>query len=442
MLIVTFGYILLGLFIWRIESVRIRKYGPDLFTLCIFILAIQIVFPGLFLTAVIGLNYDDFDTGVPFFNKVLTEVGLYESLLTLLLLVLFLLSLYITWFFIHSKINLHKSYVPKIRIIVSRWRWFFVMIIGLLGSLVLLKELGGYNNLVLFRTDWASPSRNFVTANLFSLTTTYMILSVLGVMIFWRKKLNVTFMLSVMLVIVFSLMTVSRRAFGIAVLLVLFTLILGRKKIYITKISIFIALMFIPIIIFGKRILWLFAHNSDITGSAVSSGQTDLFSGLILFVCNIGISTIESWATLLYLDIPMRLGIDHLLSIARRIPEGVLGLNIDFPERMVRISTTAFVGSHMQDVPPGFIGQMWLDFRLLGPLFWGMLFSIVISFLQIVYNRVGKDLATITLFVVLLYIICLPINNGTLDFVFSIDVFILILFIAFIIKIKRYKKYC
>jgi hypothetical protein len=33
------------------------------------------------------------------------------------------------------------------------------------------------------------------------------------------------------------------------------------------------------------------------------------------------------------------------------------------------LSTGAFVGAEELDIPPGIVGQMWLDFGVLGPLF-------------------------------------------------------------------------
>jgi hypothetical protein len=427
MLVITFGYILLGLFIWAIEYARIRRYGPDLFT----------VFPGIILTAAMDLSRGGFDTGVPFINRVLNDVGLYEALLVLVLLCLFVFSLYFTWFWVHSQVNLQRNCVPKIRIYVSRWRWFLVMLIGLTGMWVLLKELGSYNNLVLFRIDSSHLNRNFVTANLFSLTTTFMTLAVVGLMMFWGKKISTNFLFSLTSASVFALMTVSRRAFGIIILLVLFTFILAKKRFYITKIIVPTALIYVPIIIFGKKVLWLLSQNADVGISTIIAVHGGLFSGLLLFVANIGTPTIESWAALLYLDIPMRFGVDHLLSIARRIPDGILGLDLGFPERIVRISTEAFVGPGRQDIPPGLVGQMWLDYGFLGPIFWGIAFGLVISFLQVLYNRTEKDLAVVSLFAIAVYTAGLPINSGTFDFVFSVNVIFLVIFIFFIIKIKR-----
>lgn len=436
MLLITLGYIFLGLSILVTEKVRIRNYGPDLFTFFIFMLVVQLVLPGAFLTAMKGFG-EEIDVGVPFFTNVLNDLGVYEATLTFVLLLLFVFCLYVFWAIINNTVNLQRSSVSEIRISVSHLRWSLIMILGLIGMWVLVSELGSYNNLVLFRIDRTRWNDNFVVANLFSSTMTFLMLSIVGVLIFWESKTSIKFLFSLACLVVFSIMTVSRRPFVIAPLLIFFTLVFNKNKIYINKkmFIIFLAI-FIPIIIFGKSILWLLAHHSDITVAAISSGNKDLLSGVTLIMSNIGISTIESWATLLYLDIPMRFGVDHLLSIARRIPDGMLGLDIDFPERMVRISTKAFVGAGRQDIPPGFIGQMWLDFRLFGPVLSSMAFCFMISVLQILYNRVCKDRAAISLFVLLIYTISLPVRSGTLDFVFSVNVFLLIILMAFIVRIK------
>jgi len=425
-----------------VEKARIIKSGPDLLTFFILMLVIQMVLPGMFLTAVAGLFSGEINIGVPFMDKVLNEIGFYEIALVFILLFLFVLSLYAFWFLVNQKINLQKNYTTKIKITVSFWRWLVVMIMGLIGMWILLKELDGYNNVVFFRSDETGTRKGFVASNLFSLTTTFMMLSVVGMIMFWKKKISVKFLFSLGCFSVFALMTASRRAFMIGFLLIFFTLALWRMKIDINKSAIIAVLLFIPIVIYGKSVLWLLAHNLDITIEAISlSSENILLSGSTLFMANIGISTIESWATLLYLDIPLRFGIDHVLSIARRIPDGIMGLDITFPERMVRISTQAFVGSDRQDVPPGLIGQMWLDFGLFGPIIWGMFFCLIIALLQTLYNRVEKDCAGVSLFVLLIYTVSLPINSGTFDFVFSVNVFFLMMFIIFMIKIKKRRVY-
>ena len=53
-----------------------------------------------------------------------------------------------------------------------------------------------------------------------------------------------------------------------------------------------------------------------------------------------GISVVESVGTIELIDLPPRLGSDHILSMMRIFPERTLGFEVDWPERIVRISTS------------------------------------------------------------------------------------------------------
>lgn len=436
MLFITVAYVFLGVFIWVIEKKRIRNTGPDFLFLFLFILFIQHVLPGAILTSIKSI-FGPIDTGVPFFTKVLNDFGMYEAALVLILLCLFVFSLYFFWWLMNDTMAFNYN-IPIVRLSVSSWRWFLVMVLGLVGMWVLIKELGGYNSLIIFRNSSFSTDRNFITANLFSLTTTFLLLSLVGIAMFWENKKSILFLFSLFCVITFALMTVSRRAFGIAVLLIFFSSVLYNKKFYINKkIAILFAGVFFPILIFGKNLLWRISNNQEITLDS-SSGLLGNFTKMI---CDIGISTVESWATLLYLDIPMRFGVDHFLSVARRIPDGLLGLDIGFPERIVRISTEVFMGIDEQDIPPGFMGQMWLDFRLIGPVFAALVFCLIISFFQLFYNSIEKSRSAVMIFVVLVFIISYPIQTGTFDFVFNSENIALFMLVLFVVKIKHHKIY-
>ena len=197
MLALSIGYIFLGLLLWLLEHVRTRGYGPDFFTIFLILVTVQLVIPGAILTAVLGFSSQDLYTGVSFYDRVLNDVRVDEASIAFLLLSLFLLSTFLTWLLMHHIINMQKKYEPIMRIRVSQSRWLFIMLLGLIGSWILLTELRGYDNVVLFRADRTDLESNFLTSNLFSLTMTFMVLSIVGVLLFWKKKISVNFFLSV-----------------------------------------------------------------------------------------------------------------------------------------------------------------------------------------------------------------------------------------------------
>jgi len=136
----------------------------------------------------------------------------------------------------------------------------------------------------------------------------------------------------------------------------------------------------------------------------------------------VGISNVESLGTVAFVDLKLRFGVDHLLSAARRVPEGMFGLDFDFPERVVRYTTTVFAGPEEADIPPGFFGQMWLDFGVFGPPVWGVLFGLQMSIVQVFYRLLRASWQSSAVIALTVFVVALPLNTGSFDFTFSIDI--------------------
>lgn len=439
-LFVAFAHVLLLLFLWHVERTRTAKTGPDLLQLFFLVFAIYLIIPGALLLAMVGLFSSNHSTEIFFFDKVLNHVGAIESGLVLLLAMLFVASLYITWAGLHTLFGLNRRYVPKISILVSPQRWIFIMLLGLTGMWLLLELLGGgligYQNLMLFRAGFEGIERTFATANLFSQVQTFLFLSILGVAIFWKSRSRTGLSFAVFCVMAFGLMSVSRRAFALAMLLLYFASVLANGKFYLFRFVVPTALFFLPIIMFGKEFIAYFSIHGDVPTDIGDFGAASGLAGVRRALSDIGISIVESWATVMYLDISPRLGVDHIVSLAKRMFPQFLGFNIDWPKRIVEISTEKFLGYPDQDIPPGFIGQMWLDFRLLGPVIWGVIFGIQLSLLQMAYNRISKSFDAIVLFAIVLYVVAMPINTGSFDFTFSVDI-ILLLILMRLVTVQR-----
>lgn len=439
MLFVSFGYALIILLTLIFEWVRINKTGPDLLSLFLMLLFLQAVIPGGVITAAIGLYGNNISTGNVFYDKVLDSVSVIQTSIVMLMTACFLVFLYVTWGSVFCKFPPSRQNEYRLHFYVSPRRLVLVMLLGLIGMWILLISFGGghegYINLIRFRAGSPMIERNFINANLFTLTQTFVFISVIGLVVFLSKRIISGILFSIICMLIFVIMSGSRRAFLLPLLFLYFTFVIRNRRFYFIKFIIPITIVSLPVIMYGKKILAMAAFGSKF--QAIDPNV----SGTLRVVMNIGISTVESWATLLYLHIPLRLGIDQVLSVARRIPDGLLGIDIDFPERIVRISTTAFLGQQWQDIPPGLIGQMWLDFRVFGAVLWGIFFGLQVGLLQVLYNKGTKSIGAVAVFVIMLFIVALPINSGSLDFTFSIDIFALIFFIILIFRVKKYSIY-
>lgn len=441
MYLISFGYALLLVGIWLFERRRTKLSGPDLLSLLLVFFAVQLVIPGIFITMVIAACGGAPDTGNPFFDHVYSNLSLFEPATTLLFSAWWVISLYAGWLVAHEimKNRPGQESAALKPLSCSPWRWTSVMLVGLVGMWILLKSLGGslfesYQNLILYRAVYEPIERTFLNANLFSSTQTFAFISIIGFFMYEKhrfRRLNKLFALSCM--VIFGLMCASRRAFAIQAILIYFVFVLMNRRWYFFRFILPISAVYFPVIAFGKNFLAKLAivDSNNINLSDII--DPNFYSSLLRGMSDIGLSLVESWATLLYLDIPFRFGVDHLLSIAQRIPVGFMfGWDKDWlPERIVRISTERFLGPFELDIPPGFIGQMWLDFGYLGPIIWGLVFGLQIGFAQLLLNRFVRTYEVTVLFVLLLFVIALPLNTGSFDFTFSVDIFLLFIFLAF-----------
>jgi hypothetical protein len=138
-----------------------------------------------------------------------------------------------------------------------------------------------------------------------------------------------------------------------------------------------------------------------------------------------------------HFDVSPRLGIDHLLSALRKIPDGMIGLNIDWPERIVRIATKTFATANDADIPPGLIGQSWLDLPIIGSLVWGLVIGFQSHFLDRWTARTANTPSKAIFTTLLTIVIALPINTGSYDFTFSVDIIFLVLLLTLFFRLKK-----
>jgi len=77
---------------------------------------------------------------------------------------------------------------------------------------------------------------------------------------------------------------------------------------------------------------------------------------------------------------------------------------------------------------------MWLDFGILGPLVWGIVFGLQMSVLAYCWKLVERTKPASAVFVLLTFIVALPLNSGSFDFTFSVDVFAAVLALALVVR--------
>ena len=418
-----------------LEYQRVRKKGCDSFTIFAIYLAIECFIPMLAILLILAFKgAAELDTGNAFFDK----IYFYVTTRRLVIVGSFAIIFYLfTWLSYVAVMGILQSRVTgrKIKLAFSEFRIAAILLAaGIFGLIIVAQEAGSvgesYRWLVRFRNLDPEIDRTFLTANYFSLLQPLLFLASVGLLtcedrptthlkiIFWGTA-----------VLFFALASVSRKALIIP--LVLFcskTLLLGFR-LRRAQICVFI-LVALTALLLGKS---FFAFTIGTTKD-VKLSSPDFYGQVLVLASDAGITVCESIGTIALFEAPMRLGIDHLLSIARRLPEEAIGFPDLFPERLVRKTTAEFSHPEAQDIPPGLMGMMWLDFRWLGPFIYGAVFGVGLALIERLRKRFTPSHASSCFFAVALFVYCLPINTGSLDFTFSMDIFFLVLLLVLTIK--------
>ncbi len=421
------------------EVLRSRLRHFDAFSVFLATFFLQCIGPAAIIYSCLALHGPGpVELGNTFFDRVYGAVDGGHQLLVLAFMAMFVVFSWLSYSaMLPSRV---KVTVPELRLSFGRPALIFVAVLGLTSGAVLLYDLGGslgegYRSLVRFRNSDPEIVRTFVNANLFSLTQSFLLIAFLGLFLARRwRMVSPTFFIWGGIVGVLALLCVSRRSLLIPPILFVFTLMLAGRRPKVWQL-LMLGLAGVTVIFGGKQLLSYLA--SDVQ-EVVLPARGPLKNSIYI-ASDIGITVTESLGSVALIDLPPRLGADHLWSVLRRFPEGALGFEDPFPERIVRHTTAVFMSEDDQDIPPGWMGMMWLDFRWLGPLIYGLIFGAGLGIIERARRRCVVDFQSSAVFAVFIFIYCLPINTGSLDFTFSIDMFMLVLLILFVLKIAPHR---
>jgi hypothetical protein len=424
--LVALGYVVFALAVGAFEWRRTRATGIDAISLFVAIFMLQCCFSAIALYSLLPFLDPVDPTGVRAFNRILGQLDVPTALLVLGLTAAFLMFLYVGCKL--GRVAMNRLWPPGNAVwtvSIAGRRISVLLVLGMAVILYSFMKLGDsmltrYANLILLRSNDPSIERTALNANAFSVTQTWAWLSLIAVFCVMRSRWRrILVPLFVVFAVVFALLGVSRRAVFLPLLMTYLTIVLYTNKWHVR----WVAAAAVPLVLwiaFGKNLISAIAYDGsvDVVAGMYQSWQ----SAVVRASSDVGITVVESVGTIQAIDIPPRLGSDHILSMMKIFPERTLGFDIEYPERIVRISTAILDHPDEADLPPGLLGQMWLDFRLLGPLIWGIAFGLQLSVLQWLFERTRCTRESAAIFVVLVFIVALPVNTGSFDFTFSVDI--------------------
>jgi hypothetical protein len=446
-LLVALGYAALAFAVYRVEARRTRGAGVDVTTIFMALCLLQCCIPGIAIYATLPFVDVTAPTGFEVFDRIYQAVDMTTALLVLMLTAWFVIFFYVGGALGRLALGRRSpadSTVPSLfSLSVHEGRLLAVLAVGLVFTLLMFYEMGDsittrYAHLILFRAGVTDIERNALNANAFSLTQTWAWLSVVAIFASYELRgRGWVWGLCLAFAVIFAVLGVSRRSLFLPLLFsyLTFTLYRGRWRLRWVMVA---AVPLLLVLAFGKEILATLAFGGNV--ESIAGNYQSWTNAMLRAFSDMGLTIVESLGTLLFLPHELRFGVDHMLSLAQRFPEGVLGWDFNFPERIVRISTTAFENANAQDIPPGLAGQMWLDFGPLGPVVWGVIFGLQMSVLQFVFERTEKTLRAAALFVLLTFVVVLPINTGSFDFSFNVDIIALVLVLLWCVRFRRQRE--
>jgi hypothetical protein len=426
------GYALLILAIFASEVRRTRAAGPDVLSLFMAVFVLQCCAPGVVIFGCLPFTGVDQPTDIPAFDRIFAAVDLPSALLVLGLTASFAFFLYV---FMALGGTVMRQLIPG----SSDGGWFvlrgsatgllILVTLGLVLSLAMFWSLGDtlvdrYIRLIELRANYLELELNSLSKFALPLMQCWCWLSIVALfLLFERRGRDLVWYCCLTCSVILAVLSVSRRAIFIPILLAYFTLVLfgGRWRLK------WLLMASIPILLwvaFGKEMLAAIASGG--TSETVITRYDTPMAGALRTASEVGVTVVESLGSVSLLDLPPRLGMDHFLSLMHGPPTTWFlhwaGQDDALPKRVVRLSTEAFATSRDEDIPPGVFGQMWLDFRIFGPLVWAFAFAVQLTVVQRVFVLMARTRQAVAALVVVTFVIALPLNNGSYDFSFSSDV--------------------
>lgn len=437
------GYALMTVAVCGYEAHRIRASGPDVITVFISLFVLQCCLPGLVIFAWLPFADPLHPTDNLDLDRILTALDFPAALL-----VFGLTGWFVSCFY--GLTALMGVLLRRIATLLPPGSHFVVQVAGtrLLGVLALGAALTfvsfwllgdtlieRYRNLILIRELSEDVQQTSLNAYAFALMQSWGWLSVPALfVVFETRGRGALWYLCLSCAIAFALLSASRRAIFIPIILAYLTLVLfdGRWRLK------WLVAASVPVLVwvgFGKEILSTIASGGAL--EAVGDRYANIAGAVIRTASEVGWTLTESWGSINLLDLDPRFGVDHLLSFLRVIPFRWFGWDPGLPTRIVRLSTSAFATPEASDIPPGLFGQMWLDFGVFGPIFWGLIMALQVSIVQRVFSLTIVTRQAAAVFAVVTFIIALVLNTGSFDFTFSLDVLVLLLVIFLTVRLVR-----
>lgn len=439
--LISLIYLIIFIFLVKFEFDRYRKNIIDFFSIINIVFVVNLIFPAIF----IYFLYDYYHQGNFLVYRVMSNANWNDHVLNLLLTCC-------SWFFIYigfySVCKKNKSNNKDIIFIRNKFPLFigissiFILILGVYSFLssfgtISIESLFQSN---LFRSgsiedyDATRASISFQLLTVLLFATTFFSFN------YFENKKNIYFCTLIeFLVVIFVMLIYGARRLIITWLLVKIILSLFYYRKINWRFLIFSLFMVSCTLIFGEEFMYVLGMGDNGDYSNINLNVSFLSS--IFNICTeMGISVIESLGMIALYQDGYRYGFDTIIFIVSLVPERMIDLDFNLPDRFVRYTTYLLSGDiNAADIPPGFIGYMWVNLGIIGVFIQSFIYGLIAGLITLVINPIKKYKIGVYLYVLYAFLYAFLINSGNWEFWFK-DYLITLFFVVVLIFWLRYTR--
>lgn len=191
------------------------------------------------------------------------------------------------------------------------------------------------------------------------------------------------------------------------------------------------------LLVFGEEFMYVLGMGDNGDYSNINL-DVSLLSSIFNICAEMGISAIESLGMISLYQDGYRYGFDTIIFVISLVPERMVGLEFDFPDRFVRYTTYLLSGDvNAADIPPGFIGYMWVNLGIIGVFIQSFIYGLIAGLITLIINPIKKYKIGVYLYVLYAFLYAFLINSGNWEFWFK-DYLITLFFVVVLIVWLRY----
>lgn len=414
-------YTIVLLIIFNSEYNKFKNKNLDFFSIISIIFAINVIVPPI----IVYLCFGSYKQGNILILNVFNNAQWSDHLLLFVLTTISWFMIKIGYYTANKKYYKNPNSLIYLKSKFPKLIGVFSIIILFLAIFGFIGNFGGFNIEIIFSSNLyragliegesaAAASIYFQLLNIFLFATTFYSFN------FIKNKNLAKLWLMLEFITVFFIMLIfgARRIIIIWLLVKILLSLFKNNKIDLKLLFLSIFLCYF-VISFGETLMYLLGTGNVISSQSIENNNS-LSDSLFNVSSEIGVSFIESLGMIALYKGGYRYGLDSIVFVLSLVPERMIGLEIEWPERFVRYTTQLLsTDKDAADVPPGFIGYMWVNLGSFGVILQSFIYGAFGGLIASILNPLRRYVLGIYLYVLYAFLYAFLVNSGNWEFWFK-----------------------